>query len=74
MDIWVRREAVALNSVVITIVGRDDRAHIEAVGHLRDGEEQHFVMRHSQEVEWPEEQFCGSDWLRDALTALAERI
>jgi hypothetical protein len=74
MDLWVRYEAAQFNSVVITLVGGDDYATMDVSGHLRDGDDQHFVIRHSQRAAWDEPQTCGPDWLRDALIELAERL
>lgn len=74
MDIWVRHEPVMFHSVVITIVGKEEYAHIEVTGHLRDEDDQHLVIRHTQRCDWPEPQTAGTDWLRDALVEMAERL
>lgn len=74
MDIWVRPEPTEFHSVVITIVGKEDYAHIEVSGHLRDEDTQHFVIRHTQRCDWLEPHTAGTDWLRDALVEMAERL
>jgi hypothetical protein len=74
MDIWVRPESTMFHSVVITIVGKENYANIEVSGHLRDQDEQHFVIRHHQRCDWLEDQETGTDWLRDALIEFAERL